>query len=49
MAEQLPWTQESLQQPPGFAGQVMEVLEVPWLDGEGHLDPSATLVCRLRR
>lgn len=49
MAEQLPWTQQSLQQPPGIAGQVMEVLEVPWPDGEGHLELSVTMVCRLRR
>lgn len=41
--------QKSLQQPPRNAGQVMEVVEVPWLDRAGHLDPSVTLVFSVRR
>lgn len=35
--------QKSLQLPPCDARQVVEVVEVPWLDRAGHLDPSVTL------
>lgn len=41
--------QKSLQQPPCNAGQVMEVMEVPWLDRAGHPDPSVTLVFSIRK